>query len=54
VDELDIFSKPGEKLGVSIGLSQWHPDVSKEEWIQKADELLYKAKKTGRCRVCMN
>lgn len=53
VDALDIFSKPGEKFGVSIGLVQWHPDLSKEEWIQKADELLYQAKKTGRCRVCM-
>ncbi|MEA3546849.1 MAG: GGDEF domain-containing protein [Thermodesulfobacteriota bacterium] len=53
VDQLDIFSKPEEKLGVSIGLAQWHSDLSKEEWIQKADELLYQAKKNGRCRVCM-
>ena len=36
VDALDIFSKPGEKFGVSIGLVQWHPDLSKEEWIQNA------------------
>jgi PleD family two-component response regulator len=27
--------------------------MSKDEWLQRADEVLYQAKKTGRCRVCV-
>ena len=43
----------GSRLGVSIGLVQWNPEMSKDEWLQRADEVLYQAKKTGRCRVCV-
>lgn len=52
IENLDIYSAPGEKLGVSIGLSQWQPGVSREEWLQQTDELLYDAKDRGRCQVC--
>ncbi len=53
IDRLEIYSSPGEKLGISIGLAEWRPGLCKEDWIQKADELLYQAKNTGRGRACM-
>lgn len=52
VDDLDIYASPEVKLGVSIGLVEWHSGLSMDEWILKADELLYYAKNTGRCKVC--
>ncbi len=53
VDDLDIYSSVDEKLGVSIGLSQWQEGWALEDWIQRTDELLYQAKGQGRNRVCM-
>lgn len=53
VDGLDLNAGDGSKLGVSIGLVQWSPEMSKDEWLQRADEVLYQAKKAGRCRVCI-
>jgi diguanylate cyclase (GGDEF)-like protein len=38
----------GTMLGISIGLSQWEPGISMEEWLQRADENLYKAKAAGK------
>lgn len=52
IADLEIYSSPGVKLGVSIGLSQWHSAISKDEWLRQTDELLYQAKDNGRCRVC--
>lgn len=53
IDELDILA--GEtKLGVSIGLTQWHPGVSKDKWLEQADNALYQAKKSGRAQVAVN
>ncbi|OKY76189.1 MAG: hypothetical protein BM485_02755 [Desulfobulbaceae bacterium DB1] len=52
IDDLEIYAAPGQRLGVSIGLSQWHPDLSREEWLQQTDQLLYQAKDNGRSRVC--
>jgi len=54
VREMNIKSKQGERLGVSIGLAQWQPGMDREEWIQQADETLYRAKSTGRSRVCVS
>jgi diguanylate cyclase (GGDEF)-like protein len=53
VDGLELNAADGSRLGVSIGLVQWSPEMSKDEWLQRADEVLYQAKKTGRCRVCV-
>jgi len=53
VDGLELNAGDGSRLGVSIGLVQWHPEMSREEWLQRADEVLYQAKKSGRCRVCV-
>ncbi|MFA6497978.1 MAG: GGDEF domain-containing protein [Desulfurivibrionaceae bacterium] len=53
VDGLELNAGDGSKLGVSIGLVQWNPEMSKDEWLQRADEVLYQAKKSGRCRVCV-
>ncbi len=53
IEKLDIFSSPTEKLGVSIGLCQWQQTMTKDEWLYKTDELLYKAKDAGRSRVYM-
>ncbi len=53
IDNLEISAGDGGNLGVSIGLIQWNNEMSKEEWLQRADEILYQAKKEGRCRVCI-
>lgn len=52
IDGLALNTGDGGRLGVSIGLVQWNPEMSKDEWLQRADEVLYQAKKSGRCRVC--
>lgn len=41
-------------LGISIGLSQWRPELETEEWLQRADEALYQAKARGTCWVCLD
>ena len=53
IDSLSLNAGDGSKLGISIGLVQWRPEWSREEWLQRADEVLYQAKKAGRCRVCV-
>jgi len=53
VSDLEIYSGPSCKLGVSIGGCQWSPDMSREEWLKKVDRLLYQAKEHGRNRVWM-
>lgn len=52
INQLDLPAAGPGVLGISIGLVEWHPGLSKKQWIQKADEALYKAKTAGRCRVC--
>lgn len=53
VDDLDIRASATEKLGVSIGLVQYHPGMTKDSWLQRADEALYQAKAAGRAQVCV-
>jgi len=53
IDGLDLNAGDGSKLGVSIGLVQWNAEMGKDEWLQRADEVLNHAKKAGRCRVCV-
>ena len=52
VATMDFRTPRGERLGVSIGLTTWQKDLSKEAWIQQADEALYQAKAGGRSQVC--
>ena len=42
------------KLGISIGLAQWRPEMSKHQWLEQADDLLYQAKKDGRSQVAVH
>ncbi len=40
-------------LTISVGLCAFSPDLtSAHQWLQRADEALYQAKKSGRNRVC--
>jgi len=52
IEQLEICAGASDKLGVSIGLSQWSAELTIEEWLQKTDELLYQAKDLGRHQVC--
>ena len=52
IDQLDLPGSIAGKLGVSIGLAEWQPKLTKEKWLQRADEALYRAKASGRSRVC--
>lgn len=51
VDNLNIWSTPEIKLGVSIGMTQWKVKEDLEEWMQRVDDILYNAKTDGRSRV---
>ena len=42
---------PNTMITFSAGLSEYRYGMSKDEWIRKADENLYKAKTTGRNKV---
>ncbi len=46
-------ARPGGLLGISIslGVAQYAPPESISEWLQRADEALYRAKANGRNRV---
>lgn len=45
VSALDIRTKSGDLLGISIGMVQWQNDFSLEQWQVLADEDLYRVKK---------
>ena len=53
VEQLNIETGAGGRLGISIGLAQWQKKMSKDEWLQQADEALYQAKAAGRSQVCL-
>jgi diguanylate cyclase (GGDEF)-like protein len=53
VEGLNIQTGDSSGLGISIGLAQWQRGMSKDEWLQQADEVLYQAKATGRSQVCI-
>ena len=40
-------------MTVSLGVSELMGDSTREEWIKRADEALYSAKKTGRNKTVM-
>jgi PleD family two-component response regulator len=48
---LDIWADTETKLGVSIGLAQWEKNESRDEWMERVDDILYHAKANGRSRV---
>ena len=52
VDDLHIVPPDGRPLSVSIGLARWKDHMTLDEWIQKADEALYRAKTGGRSKIC--
>lgn len=54
VDDMGIWSDANTKLGVSIGLTQWRREESLEEWMERADDILYNAKAAGRSRVSIS
>jgi len=53
INKLDIKVPGDKRLGVSIGLIQYQHDMSKENLLIRADEILYQAKSAGRSQVCL-
>ncbi len=53
IDQLDIQTPGGGRLGISIGLTQWQQCMSRDDWFLIADETLYRAKDAGRSRICV-
>jgi diguanylate cyclase (GGDEF)-like protein len=52
ISKLNLQTGENSRLGISIGLAQWQTGMSKDDWLQQADEVLYQAKAEGRSRVC--
>ncbi len=48
VAALSFGENDSERLGISLGIAPWWPGLALEEWLQRADEALYRAKSTGR------
>jgi diguanylate cyclase (GGDEF)-like protein len=53
VEELHIVTDAG-KLAVSIGLSEWETGMNIDDWMERADDILYRAKANGRAQVAVN
>ncbi len=51
VADLEIHANSEIKLGVSIGMTQWKKEEDLDEWMQRVDDILYRAKSDGRSRV---
>ncbi len=52
--EKQELSLDGRHLSMtaSFGVAQYRPDESADDWVNRADHALYRAKQTGRNRVC--
>ncbi|MCL2789072.1 MAG: GGDEF domain-containing protein [Desulfobulbus sp.] len=53
VEQLNINTNVG-KLAISIGLSEWQPDMTIPNWLEQADDILYQAKANGGAQVAVN
>jgi diguanylate cyclase (GGDEF)-like protein len=53
VEELNVVTKAG-RLGVSIGLAEWSAEIDLNDWLERADDILYQAKANGRAQVAIN
>ena len=53
VEQLNIDTRAG-RLAVSIGLSEWQPDITIPDWLEQADDILYQAKANGGAQVAVN
>ena len=53
IGNLSLPSLDKGAIGVSIGLVEWDHESEPKAWVQKADEALYKAKFSGRSKVCI-
>ena len=53
VDGLDIWADENTKLGISIGLAQLEEGETLQNWLERADDILYHAKAEGRSRVAI-
>ncbi len=51
VSDLDVKSAHGERLGISIGLARWEKALTLEQWLERADASLYRAKAAGRKQI---
>ena len=49
-----IFNDQQYRATISMGLTQFSGEKTKESLIEKADQALYRAKKEGKNRICIN
>lgn len=51
VDNLNVWAGRDVKLGISIGVAQLKEKEDLNQWLERADDILYHAKSNGRARV---
>lgn len=52
VKDLNIQVDAELQVGISAGITQFTKDESLVQWLERTDDILYKAKASGRGRVC--
>jgi diguanylate cyclase (GGDEF)-like protein len=54
LESLLVDHQPPFQVTASLGVSNLDPQISSvDEWLARADEALYEAKRTGRNRSCL-
>lgn len=54
VEDAKLLREHNTSLTVSIGVAEWSGDEDSRSWFKRADDALYKAKRSGRNRVWLS
>lgn len=51
VRQMALNTQGCDRLGISVGVAEWEPDITLEAWLQRADDALYQAKAISKVKI---